>query len=122
MRHILLALCLMSLLSAPAFAAFQGPGAKVPATKPSVATVADALKAPEDIVCVFEGNIIEKLPKGDNKYSFKDPTGVIVVEIDEDVFGDNTVTPATKVRIKGKVDKKKKRDNTVDVKRLEVIQ
>ena len=45
-----------------------------------------------------------------------------MVDIDEDLFIGRTVTPQTKVRLYGKVDKEIMEPTKIDVKRLEIIQ
>ena len=48
-------------------------------------------------------------------------SGRIVVEIDYEVFAGRTVTPQTKVRLFGKVDKEMMEPTKVDVKYLEIV-
>lgn len=114
MRYVL-ALLVICLLSVPALAAFQGPG-----VAPTVTTAAQALAAADDTPCVLEGHIVEKL-KGKDKYTFKDASGSIVVEIDDKIFGKRTVTPATKVRLTGEVDKDANEPGTIEVDRLDIL-
>ena len=96
---------------------FQGPVAAVDAD-----TVTKALKGWDDTPVVLTGNIVERLAGSDNKYMFKDATGQIIVDIDNKQFFGRTVTPQTKVRLFGKVDKKMTRPAKIDVKRLEIVQ
>jgi uncharacterized protein (TIGR00156 family) len=49
-----------------------------------------------------EGAIIQK--NGDEKYMFQDPTGTIMVEIDDDAWHGLVVGPTDTVRIYGEVD------------------
>jgi len=95
-------------------AAFDGPGADI-----QTRTVKEAGKAKDDTQILFEGYLIKQL--GDGHYLFKDLTGEIEVEIDEDVFHDRYINPSTKIRIHGEVDKSFFSGRTVDVDRLDII-
>ena len=85
-----------------------------------ITNVQSVLKnAKDDQWVALEGKIIERI-KGDD-YRFKDATGVIEVDIDDDVFKGQKVTPDTVVRIEGEVDTELIGDNKIDVERLVVI-
>lgn len=86
---------------------FKGPSAV------GMATVADVAAMPDDQHVILEGYIEQHL-RGD-KYLFKDNTGKITVEIDEDDWRGLTVEPTTKVQINGEVDKGLFEETTVDV-------
>ncbi len=75
---------------------FEGPGL-------ATSTVAEALKMKDDQAVVLKGHIEKAL--GGDKYSFKDETGTIVVEIDEDDWRGVTVKPDNLVQISGEIDK-----------------
>ena len=123
MRYIM-ALLLSLALAVPAFAGFEGPNASTggfagpgPQTITKAAQVQNAL---DDTTCTLEGNILERLSK--NKYVFQDDSGKITVEIGQRIFGSNSVTPETRVRLTGEVDHKKQgRANEVDVRYLEIV-
>ncbi|WP_308774379.1 NirD/YgiW/YdeI family stress tolerance protein [uncultured Bilophila sp.] len=123
MRYIM-ALLLSLILAVPALAGFEGPNASTggfagpgPQSLTKAAQVGNAL---DDTPCTLEGNILERL--GKNKYIFQDDSGKITVEIDNKVFGRNTVTPETRVKLTGEVDHKKQgRANEVDVRYLEIV-
>ena len=51
-----------------------------------------------------------------------DCTSQVMVDIDDDLFLGRTVTPQTRVRLHGKVDKELMEPTKIDVKRLEVLQ
>lgn len=81
-------------------------------------TVAMALKARDDTYCALEGHIINRISR--DRYTFRDHTGSIVVDIDDKDFRGMTVTPETRVRLIGEVD----RDYShveLDVDYLEVV-
>lgn len=82
--------------STAAWAGFQGPG-----VAPS--TVAEALKMKDDTPVVLIGQIEKSL--GHEKYQFKDASGTVTVEIDDDDWRGVDVKPQDVVIIKGEVDK-----------------
>lgn len=102
--------------SVPAFAAFEGPTGKVTITQ-----AVQVQKAHDDEACTLEGNIIEKVAGKKDKYVFQDQSGKVIVEIDDRVFASRTVTPQTKVRLYGEVDRNKSKDNSVDVHQMEIV-
>lgn len=114
--RIFLALILGLTLAVPAVAGFEGPG-----THTKVSSVAKALQAHDDMPCVLEGYIVQKVSGEDNEYVFQDPSGKIIVEIDDRVFNNQKVTPKNKVRLTGKVEDKKMRNNKVEVTLLEIL-
>ena len=71
---------------------FAGPG---PGN--SALTVRDALKQRDDSWVVLQGRIVASL--GDEKYTFQDATGSVMVEIDDDEWRGITVTPETNLEI-----------------------
>lgn len=75
---------------------FSGPGL-------AVSTVAEANKMSDDQAVVLVGQIQQSL--GDEKYLFKDASGTIVVEIDNEDWRGVNVTPEDTIEISGEVDK-----------------
>ena len=75
---------------------FQGPG-----LAPS--SVAEALKLNDDTPVVLVGQIEKSL--GDEKYLFKDASGTITIEIDDEDWRGVNVTPEDTIEISGEVDK-----------------
>lgn len=90
------------------YGGFTGPLA------PGVNTVAGALKAWDDTMVTLKGNIIRQVAH--EKYEFKDSTGVIIVEIDDDKWYGLSVGPNDVVEIYGEVDSEIYRKNEIDVK------
>ncbi len=93
-------------LSANAFAAgFQGQanmgGFQGPGLEPS--SVSEALKLNDDTPVVLVGQIEKSL--GDEKYLFKDATGSVTVEIDNEDWRGVNVTPKDTIVIQGEIDK-----------------
>lgn len=85
--------------SLPAVAADQG-GFTGPSSK---ATVASAKTLSDDAMVTLRGNIVERI-SGDT-YLFKDATGTINVEIDDNRWNGVSVSPEDLVEIHGEVDK-----------------
>lgn len=61
----------------------------------------------DDTPVTLKGRIIERL--GDERYTFKDATGTIVVDIDDEDWKGLEVTPEMDIIIEGEVDKKRSR-------------
>ena len=103
--------------AAPSMGGFQGPVGGSQAN-----TVAAALKCWDDAPVSLTGNIVERRAGSDDKYMFRDATGQILADIDHELFFGKTVTPQTRVRIFGEVDKDMMKPTKIDVKRLEILQ
>jgi len=101
-KHILTSLAIigMATTAAPlaAQAEFVGPG-----VSESIKTVADAKNAYDDTYVELTGHIVNKVE--DETYMFRDDSGDIMIEIDDDDFRGQKVTPETTIMIKGEVDK-----------------
>lgn len=98
-----------------ATAQFVGPGAPDAPT-----TVQSILDSPQDDQTVtLQGTVLEKV--GNEKYAFSDDTGQIRIEIDDDVFPPQRITPDMTVEIYGEVEKDFLRSPEVDVERLTVV-
>lgn len=100
----------------PGQAQFLGPS--VSGGGAGVTTVAEASQARRDTRVVLEGAIVEH--QRSDYFTFADPTGRITVEIDNHVFRGQQVTPETRVRLRGEVDRNS-RDRYIDVDWLEVL-
>lgn len=127
MRNIALFL-ILSAFSIPAYAAFeQNPvntnkgGFEGPGTQAIITTVEQAKSAQDDSKCELIGNIIEQLAGDDDLYLFKDSTGEIVIELDDDLFKGRTVTPQNQIRIYGEVENEAFEKTQIDVKKFDVI-
>jgi uncharacterized protein (TIGR00156 family) len=66
-------------------------------------SVADALSLPDESNVWLSGHIVKAI--GDEKYEFKDATGTLVVEIDDEDWRGLNVAPDKKVDIAGEIDK-----------------
>lgn len=104
-------------------AGYTGPGsdAKPAAAAAQVTTVKQAQSAHDDTPVVLEGVITKRI--GGEHYEFKDATGSIEVEIDNDDWpAGAAVSENTKVRLTGEVDHHKLKATDIDVDRVEVLQ
>ena len=113
----------MVLSVTPAFAAFTGPGGSASNTDRSatIKSAAQVANAQDDAPCLLEGYIVERVSGHNDKYNFKDATGSVVVEIDEELFRGRDIGPSDKVRLSGEVDTKTFRDSQVEVDWLEIV-
>ena len=102
-----------------AMAAFQGPTATTGVANMTVEK-ALSLRFDRERVCLT-GNIVNKLPFDDDKYTFQDMTGSMMVDIDHHLFGDENVTPQTRVRICGEVEAEAFKPNEFDAESLELL-
>lgn len=82
-----------------------------------ITTVAAALNAKDDTLVQLTGHIEKETAK--EKYQFRDSTGAIIIEIDNDDWNGLTVTPADTVTIYGEVDKEIMHSPEIDVDRIE---
>lgn len=116
--RFLLVLFVLGLMTAPAWAAYQGPSSEV-----ANSTVRQALDSSwDDTKMCLEGNVVNKVATSNEKYTFSDATGSIVVDIDDKIMATVHVSPTNKVRICGEVDKEMGRANQFDAKSIQVLQ
>lgn len=92
------ALLLALFISTNATAEFIGPG-----SAPSTVTVKSVSDMDDETVVTLEGYIVKKTKS--EHYLFKDDSDEINVEIDDADFRGIKVTPKTKIRITGEIDK-----------------
>jgi uncharacterized protein (TIGR00156 family) len=117
-KMVLALLTLLSVLAmsqAQTGGGFAGPGANAN----SATTVKEALKLRDDSIVILQGRIVASL--GDEKYTFQDATGSVVVEIDDDDWRGITVTPETTIEITGELDKEVFEATKIDVKSFRVL-
>lgn len=87
---------------------FTGPGAV------AVNTVQGALNAYDDTIVTLTGKITRQVAH--EKYEFRDNTGTIIIEIDDDEWYGVQAGPNDTVQIRGEVDSDTFRRNEIDVK------
>ncbi len=85
----------------------------------NVQTVAAIKQMDDNAWFTLEGYIVKQVRE--EKYVFRDQSGEIEVEIDKDKWKGRKVTPSTKIRIAGKVEKEWLRSMEVEVKRIELV-
>lgn len=85
----------------------------------SVLTVATVKQMNDNAWFTLEGHIVKQVRE--EKYIFRDQSGEIEVEIDNDKWKGRKVDPSTKIRIAGKVEKEWLRSMEVEVKRIELV-
>ncbi|MDO5536832.1 MAG: NirD/YgiW/YdeI family stress tolerance protein [Desulfovibrionaceae bacterium] len=83
-----------------------------------VTSAAQVAGAYDDTPCELVGHIINQVSY--DRYTFKDKSGTVVVDIDRKKFRGQEVTPRTVVRLLGEVDSNHGR-REVDVDYLEII-
>ena len=101
MKKLLSILVLVGVSAGIVFAAHGGFKDSVNARK---STVAEVLKMNNNAYVMVQGNIVKRL--SNDKYSFKDSTGTITVEIDDDKWGGVTAGTQDKLELVGEVEKK----------------
>lgn len=79
----------------------------------STVSVADALKLGDDTPVVLNGKIKKNL--GNEKYLFSDGSADIVVEIDNEDWRGQNITPQDTIEIQGEIDKEFMKAPEVDV-------
>lgn len=68
----------------------------------NIVTVRQVREMRDDVPVIVKGKIIQRM--GDEKYLFEDSTGSITVEIDDETWRGQTITPADDVKLQGDVD------------------
>lgn len=90
-----------------------GGGFTGPAASNLKVTAAEAAKLSDDTPVILTGKIEQSL--GDEKYMFRDASGTIIVEIDNDDWRGVTVGPNDTVELQGEIDTDMFQPNKVDV-------
>lgn len=103
---------------APAFAEFTEPAVAVVteevvvqnnskggfvSDKETIVTVKQVNEMRDDVPVIMKGKITQR--KGSEKFLFEDSTGSITVEIDDDDWRGQTITPTDSVKLYGDVDR-----------------
>ena len=107
-------LTLLAIFSTVTVARAQmGGGFEGPSAAKNETTVAEALKMRDETYVSLTGKIVNSL--GDEIYKFKDETGEVVVEIDDEDCRGVKVTPENTITINGEVDKEMFEPTKIDV-------
>ena len=94
---------------------FDGPGA--PSMSPI--SIQQALTMRNDTIVVIRGKIVNNL--GDEKYLFKDETGDVIIEIDDEDWHGVRITPQDTIEIVGEIDKEFLERTKIDVKSFTIV-
>ncbi|MBR1601598.1 MAG: NirD/YgiW/YdeI family stress tolerance protein [Alphaproteobacteria bacterium] len=114
---ILITICAIAgIANAQVSGGFKGPSA----TQNTNSTVKEALELGDDTNVTLTGKIINSL--GDEKYTFKDTTGEVIIEIDDEDWNGIKVTPENTITINGEVDKEMFKPTKIDVETFSVNQ
>ena len=70
----------------------------------SKVTITEALKMNDDSYVTVQGNIVKRISS--DKYTFKDSTGTMTVEIDDDKWAGQSVNMTDKLELAGEIEKK----------------
>lgn len=82
-------------------------------------TAAEAAQLRDDVYVKVVGYITKSL--GDEKYEFRDDSGTLVIEIDDEDWRGLEVTPESKVELIGEIDKDWRKVE-LDVDRINLVQ
>lgn len=102
MKKNLIASMALTLLF-PIMASAQNQGGFVSDSAQEIISVNSLNDMPDDSYVVLKGNIVSK--SGSETYTFKDSTGSVQIEIDDDDWNGLTVKPENLVIIEGEIDK-----------------
>ena len=103
---IMTALC--ALVCGPALADFQPNKPQAPmgggfvGGNETISTVKQAKEMRDDVPVILQGKILQRM--GGDKYLFEDATDSVTVEIDDEDWRGQTVTPNDTVKLYGEVD------------------
>lgn len=106
-----------ALASVIAFAPAQAQFVGGPSNVTTVKNLLDSGK--DDQLATLEGYIVQQVKH--EKYMFRDSTGEMLVEIDDEVFKGQRVDPKTKVRIDGELERDFMKKDKVDVYNLTIL-
>ena len=88
-----------------------------PSSVMTVKQMKDAAR--DDQMVVLEGYLVDQVKH--DKYTFKDATGTVLVEIDDRIFAGQRVDGKTKIRIEGEFEKDFMDPDEVEVYRLTIL-
>ena len=121
-----IALLSLALISASANAGFNDNGYKsgggfMDGGKPTgpINTVQQALKARDDTPVTLTGHIVSRAGNDDDEFIFRDPTGDIIIDVEDHAWNGQNITPNDKVTIQGEVDTNKWGKSSIDVYRIQ---
>ena len=68
----------------------------------TVTTVKQALTAKDDTPVKLHGQVVKSI--GDEKYQFRDKTGTITINVDDELWQGHPISPTTNIGLVGEVD------------------
>ena len=100
--------------------AFSQAGPAPTAPTGAAMTAAQAAAAKDDAYVVLEGTVVRRI-RGE-KYEFRDASGVVTVEIDDEKWPNRQPVLNKRVRLDGEVDQKRvRRTVEIEVDRVELV-
>lgn len=99
---------------------FQRGGFAGEAVATTYTSAADVENLADETYVTLKGNIVSKI--GHEKYSFKDASGTIIVDIDDDDWHGVVANPTDVVILEGEVDKHFTEPTEVEVDRVRIEQ
>ncbi len=107
----------VSLIAQDAQEGFTGPSGRTDSRgRPILSvSVAEVARLRDDTLVSLQGNILRSL--GDEKYTFRDSSGDILIEIDRHIWRGLSVSETDLVEISGEVEKERRRVE-IDVKNI----
>lgn len=121
MKHIasLLFSALVMSVAAQSYAATATTPVNQHALAPTQTTQVNQIdKLADDSKVMLKGKIIKSL--GDEKYEFRDATGTVKVEIDDELWGGKALSPTQQVTLIGEIDIDHKPTKRVEVEVKEI--
>ena len=113
MKKISMSVMMVVLAIGSASADFEGPSApQAVATNQkggfvsgaeTIVTIKQVNEMRDDVPVIIQGKIVQRM--GDEKYLFEDGTGSITIEIDDDSWRGQMVSPSDTVKLYGEVDR-----------------
>ena len=85
----------------------------------TITTVNQVENLPDETYVTMQGNITSQV--GHEKYMFKDETGTLKIEIDDDDWHGLTVSAEDKIQIQGEVDKSWTKPTKIEVDSIQII-
>ena len=101
MKLISKTLLAISLIGATSFAS-ANTAVNQSALTPSLTTVKNALTLKDDTKVQLRGNVVKAI--GDEKYQFRDKTGSITIDVDDELWQGRPISANTNVTLIGEVD------------------
>ncbi len=85
----------------------------------TITTVNQVENLPDETYVTMQGNITSQV--GHEKYMFKDETGTLKIEIDDDDWNGLVVGPEDRIQIQGEVDKSWTKPTKIEVDSIQII-